>query len=765
MRGPDGGVKNMTYRRCSHAWLLPWAVLGGLLGGAPNAPAQGTAADYERASRLPQLTRDKVFKARVEPHWFDGNNRFWYRNDLAGGKHDFVLVDAVRGTREPAFDHARLAVALHKATGRQVEADRLPFDRITPLGAGDVIQLRAADLWWKYDRKNDFLAETVVPEPEPPAAPVRPPRRQRRGEGGDRSPDGRWRAFVKDHNVRLRDRTSGEEIVLSRDGSADDAYESEFYWSPDSKKLVALRTHKGDDRHVSFIESSPRDQLQPRLHSFYYLKPGDRIPLTKPHLFDVAGRKEIPVPDDLFPNPWMEPRDVEWDRDSGRFTFVYNQRGHQVLGVLAVDAGTGKVSPIIDERSPTFIDYAHKFFLRRLDATGELLWMSERDGWNHLYLIDARTGRVKNQITRGPWVVRGVDRVDEAKRQVWYRAGGIDPEQDPYYVHFCRVNFDGTGLVRLTEGDGTHAVDYSPDRRFLIDTYSRVDLAPVTEVRRVEDGGLVCELERADMSALLETGWRPPERFVAKGRDGHTDIYGVIYRPTNFDPHRKYPVLEDIYAGPQGSFVPKGFRPLYRQQAMAELGFVVVQIDGMGTSNRSKAFHDVCWKNLGDAGFPDRILWIKAAAAKYPCLDLARVGLYGVSAGGQSALGGLLSHPDFYKTGVAACGCHDNRMDKIWWNELWMGWPVGPHYAEQSNVTNAHKLQGKLLLIVGEMDHNVDPASTMQVVNALIKANKDFELLVVPGADHGIGGAYGARRQQDIFVRHLLGVEPRGRPN
>ncbi len=372
---------------------------------------------------------------------------------------------------------------------------------------------------------------------------------------------------------------------------------------------------------------------------------------------------------------------------------------------------------------------------------------------------------MKNPITKGEWVVRGGDRVDEEKRQVWFRAGGIRPEQDPYYVHFCRVNFDGAGLVILTEGDGTHEVQFSPDRRYLIDTYSRVDLPPVTELRRVEDGKLVCELERADWSELLATRWatrwQPPERFVAKGRDGKTDIFGVIFRPTNFDAGKKYPVIEQIYAGPQGSFVPKGFRPFYGPQAMAELGFILVQIDGMGTSNRSKAFHDVCCKNLADSGFPDRILWLKAAAEKYPCMDLSRVGIYGGSAGGQSATAALLQHPDFYKVAVSDCGCHDNRMDKIWWNELWMGWPVGPHYAEQSNVTNAHKLRGKLLLMVGEQDRNVDPASTMQVVNALVRAGKDFDLLVTPGAGHGSGESpYGRRRRMDFFVRHLLGVEP-----
>ncbi|HUR44648.1 MAG TPA: S9 family peptidase, partial [Candidatus Saccharimonadales bacterium] len=295
-----------------------------------------------------------------------------------------------------------------------------------------------------------------------------------------------------------------------------------------------------------------------------------------------------------------------------------------------------------------------------------------------------------------------------------------------------------------------------------IDSYSRVDLPASTELRRVDSGKRVCELEKADWSRLQSAEWPAPTRFVAKARDGETDIFGVIYRPMKLDPAKKYPVLENIYAGPQGSFAPKSFSAVNRMQELAELGFIVVQLDGMGTANRSKKFHDVCWKNIGDAGFPDRILWIKAATQKYPYMDLERVGIYGTSAGGQNALGGLLQHGDFYKAGVADCGCHDNRMDKIWWNEQWMGWPVGPHYAQQSNVTLAKMLQGKLLLMVGEMDKNVDPASTMQVVNALIKADKDFELLVVPGAGHGVAGSpYGRRRLEDFFVRNLLHVEPR----
>jgi dipeptidyl aminopeptidase/acylaminoacyl peptidase len=314
----------------------------------------------------------------------------------------------------------------------------------------------------------------------------------------------------------------------------------------------------------------------------------------------------------------------------------------------------------------------------------------------------------------------------------------------------------------LTEGDGTHDVRFSPDGSHYVDSYSRADLAPVHELRRTADGKLVTEIVAADWGPLADAGWRPPIRFAAKGRDGETDIWGLLHLPIDHDGVERLPVVESIYAGPHGQHVPKAFRAWGGQRAIAELGFAVVQIDGMGTNWRSRAFHDVCWQNLGDAGFPDRIAWIKALAQEHPSLDLERVGVYGGSAGGQNALRGLLVHGDFYKVGVADCGCHDNRMDKIWWNEAWMGWPIGPHYAEQSNVTQAHRLSGKLLLIVGELDRNVDPASTMQVVDALIRADKDFDLLVMPGVGHGAAGTpYGRRRQRDFLVRNLLGVEPR----
>jgi len=575
------------------------------------------------------------------------------------------------------------------------------------------------------------------------------------------SPDGRFAAEIENHNVWIRDLETDARWAVTESGTADNGYTNRMWWSPDSSHLLVMRVEPGEAHPVYLIESSPDDQVQPKLHTFDYQKPGDRIDHPRPALFAVESRHEIPIDDALFPQPWSID-EVQWTPDGAAFTFLYNQRGHQVLRLLAVDAATGGVRTIIDEASETFIDYSGKTYLRMLPDTNEAVWMSERSGWNHLYLIDLETGTVNNPITGGPWVVRGVDDLDVEARTIRFRAMGVYPDQDPYHVHHGRASLDGGDVTWLTEGDGTHEIAFSPDGRFYLDTWSRVDLPPVHEVRRASDGTLVCEIERADWTPLLEHGWTVPQRFVAKGRDGATDIWGVIFTPSTFDPRTQYPVLENIYAGPQGHFVPKTFNAWHGSRTLAELGFVVVHIDGMGTNWRSKAFHDVCWKNLGDSGFADRIPWIRAAAAERPWMDLSRIGIYGGSAGGQSALRGMLAHGDFYRAAVADCGCHDNRMDKIWWNEQWMGWPVGDHYAEQSNVTQAGNLTGDLLLIVGELDRNVDPASTMQVVNALIRADKDFELLIMPGAGHGASGTpYGQRRLKDFFVRQLLDVQPR----
>jgi hypothetical protein len=591
--------------------------------------------------------------------------------------------------------------------------------------------------------------------------------------------DGKWDALIQNYNVFLKAVGSNEPATpLSFDGSEGNYYTLRTVaWSPDSKHLVAYHTRPGYDRQVHYIESSPADQVQPKHTTISYQKPGDALDIAYPAMFDVAGKKEFEIDPALFPNAYNLTQPVWW-KDSRGFTFEYNERGHQTYRVIEVSAATGQARALIDERSKTFIYYNElgsglsggRRYRRDLNDGHEIIWASERDGWEHLYLYDGLTGKVKNQITKGDWLVRNVIDVDEAKRQIVFAAGGLIAGQDPYFVQYCRINLDGTGLTKLTDADGDHNVVFSPDKRYYVDTWQRVDLPPHSQLRRAEDAKVISDLEAGDASALLAAGFKFPEVFVAKGRDGKTDIWGTITRPMNFDPNKKYPVIENIYAGPQGSFVRKTFtavvnmRPLPDgldpDQAMAELGFIVVHIDGMGTSNRSKAFHDFSFKNLGDAGFPDRILWHKAAAAKYPSYDITRVGIFGTSAGGQNSLGGMLFHPDFYKVVVTNSGCHDNRMDKIWWNEQWMGWPMGSQYAASSNVDNAFRLQGRALIIIGEMDTNVDPASSLQVVNALVKAGKHFDMMYIPGQNHGVGVLANQHYRDDYFVHYLLGVEP-----
>ena len=761
------------------------------------ATAQGTAADYARADQLNAkfdgLGMHVIDRGRVS--WIGKTSQFWYRRSVQGG-NEFVIVDAATKDKRPAFDHAKLADALNAAAQTHVTATSLPFNDITFADDERSIQFVASGFNWRcqiIDYACTRLSAVTVggrggrgtPSVEDDDVPFEGPwdesdglaeevlqQRAQQGQADStfrRSPDGQHDAFIQNYNVYVRSAGTRAGTALTTDGSEGAAYTLQsIVWAPDSKKIAVYRVTPGYRRIVRYVESSPTDQLQPKYMERVYAKPGDVLDLREPVLIDVASATATHVDPASFPNAYQMTGFV-WRKDSHAFTFEYNQRGHQVYRVIEVAAASGTPRVVIDEESKTFIDYRRanggltdsgRQYRYDVADGREIIWMSERDGWSHLYLYDGATGKVKNQITKGPWVVRDVEHVDEARRQIWFAASGMNPKEDPYFTQYYRINFDGTGLTPLTEADGTHTIAWSADSTYYTDVYSRVDLPPVLVLHKANDPKATSEIEHGDVTALQSAGWTPPEVFVAKGRDGVTDIWGLIFKPTNFDPSRKYPVIENIYAGPQGSFVPKSFSVLNGMRNLAELGFIVVQIDGMGTANRSKAFHDVAWHNLGDAGFPDRILWHKAVAAKYPWYDISRVGVYGTSAGGQNSLGALLFHPEFYKAAVSAAGCHDNRMDKIWWNEQWMGWPIGPQYAASSNVDNAYKLQGDLMLIVGELDTNVDPSSTMQVVNALIKANKMFDLLVIPGADHTSGGPYGEKKRNDFFVHHLLGVEP-----
>ena len=773
--------------RNRHAWRLATRLVaigawGPVLALVPHrVSAQGTLADYGRAATVTQRLAGLTVDVAQSPTWI-GPTRFWYRTSVKGGTR-FVLVDAPTAEKRAPFDHARLATALTNAAAPRTAytATTLPFSEFAFANGDADVDVDANGSRWRCTLA-DYRCTRVgaATAPEPVAAGARGPQTR----SVSIAPDGRTEAFIQNYNVAIRAARDTAAVpggrgaarvapvpaaytMLSADGSEADAYQpASVRWSPDSRKLAAFRRRPGFSRMVHYVMTSPTDQLQPKDTSILYRKPGDVLDVLSPVLFDVATHTQRVIDNTLFPNAYqLSP--MAWRNDSHAFTFEYNQRGHQVYRIIEVDAESAKPRAVISEEVPTFFPYRSvgnstdtgKNWRCDVDDGREILWMSERDGWNHLYLYDGAAGRVKNQVTKGGWVVRGVDSVDVAHRQVFFRASGMVPGQDPYFIHYYRVNFDGTGLVRYTQADGNHAITWSPDHQYFVDQYSRVDLPTITELHRVSDMR-VTRLEQGDMSAQLATGWRPPEVFVAKGRDGKTDIWGIVVRPLNFDPAKKSPVVEQIYAGPQGSFVPKSWGGGQALQSMAELGFVLVQVDGMGTNNRSKAFHDVAWKNLGDAGFADRILWHRALGAKYPWYDTTRVGLYGTSAGGQNAMGGLLFHPEFYKAAYANSGSHDNRMDKIWWNEQWMGWPLGPQYEASSNAVNAGKLRGHLMLVIGELDTNVDPASGYQVVNALIQAGKYFDLLVVPNGGHGAGGQYAARKRNDFFVQWLLGVQP-----
>ncbi|MBO5951932.1 MAG: prolyl oligopeptidase family serine peptidase, partial [Bacteroidaceae bacterium] len=585
------------------------------------------------------------------------------------------------------------------------------------------------------------------------------------------SPDGKWELYIRDFNVWIKESSSNKEYQLSFDGAERAGY-GQVRWSPDSRTIFAMKQYEVETRQILLAESRPANQTQPNYRWIDYAKPGDALAQNIPVLFNVETKQQIPFDASSFNNQYSLYFSA-WSPDSRYAIFHYNQRGHQVYQIVAINTETGEHRALVDERSNTFI-YYNDIVTRYIDGGNTLLFTSERDNWRHLYTVDIASGNLK-QITKGDWNVREILHLDEEQGIILCYANGLKAKEergnvapgtvsaagkkgkpqgeDPYNKHLIKVEIATGKVTDLTPENGHHTVYFNSDYSYFVDNYSRPDMAPVAVLKESGGGKVVLPLQTAKLDRLLETGYTLPEVFVAKGRDGKTDIWGTIHRPSNFDPTKKYPVIEYIYAGPHDSFVDKNFVIRNRFDRLKEMGFIVVYIDGMGTDNRSKEFQDVCWRNLKDAGFPDRILWMKAAASVYPEMDIDKVGIYGYSAGGQSAMGALLFYPEFYKVAVALCGCHDNRMDKIWWNEQWMGYPIGPWYGESSNVDNAHKLQGDLLLINGELDDNVDPASTLQVVSELVKHNKQFEQLYLPGHSHNLGSEYITKRIYEFFYR------------
>lgn len=682
---------------------------------ATSSFAQGTLEDYKRANAVRVNYSWKMGNGAVNVHRMGDSHRFWY---------------SVWDGRQMVY--------------KQVDAD-----------------------------SNKVI---VLPEnPEPPRQ--QQPRRQRRPQhywsevpdekrGWQVSPvDSMLVVFHRDNNLWTR--RGHDEKPLTTDGDSAGYYSGWGSFSPDGRYYATVRITPAPKRYVYYVEAMPRDghqqagygAVEPLLHKQEYAKPGDSLDYRVPVVVEIATGRVVNPSTELFRHQYHVSA-PHWDSNSRTLTFTFNERGHKTYRLLELDAETGAVRTLIEETNEKYVNY-NRLYRHDFRDGRRILWTSERDGRNHIYLYDRQKARLIRQVTKGEFYVREIQHVDEKAGVVYFSANGMNKTEDPYLIHYYKIGLNGRHLVCLTPEEGHHKATFTADMQYMIDTYSTVETPPVTVLRRTSDGRLLRTLETADITRLKAQGWQAPEVFAAPGRDSITPMWGIIMRPSNFDPSKTYPIVEYIYSGPGDQHVPKSFTPwIWGMAELAELGFIVVQVDGMTTSFRTRAFEEVCYKNLKDGGFPDRIAWLRAAAAKYPYMDINRVGIYGCSAGGQNALAAVLWHGDFYKAAYAACGCHDNRMDKIWWNEQWMGYPVDSSYVACSNVENAYRLERPLMLVVGEKDDNVDPASTMQVVAALEKAGKDFELVVISGAGHTMGDDYGDHKRHDFFVRHLLGVEP-----
>ena len=759
----------------------------------------GTLEDYRRAeSFLPWNIQKRAFRLSVQPNWINGSDRFWYRVQTRDGA-EFVLVNPDVGTRQPAFDHARLASALSLASGKPLDHHTLPFQQITFVGDGQAIQFDIESTRWTCDLSTYACVKEDKPSESAEA------------EAELRSPDEHWAAFVRDYNLWLRDLHSGAERQLTSDGERYHEYgtppESRTTavtdrlidkqlapcaaWSPDSKRIVSHRIDQRPVRDMHLLQSVTNDgNYGPVLHSYKMALPGDEhIGRAEVWIFDAETGAAIQADTEPLNVTTFSPfafNLIAWSESGDRVCLINPARDYHSVRYQIVDAQTGTTSTAVEEHGATIVMPALSPVvdtpMARISNDGaEALWFSERDGWGHLYRIDSRTGDVRQQVTSGPWAVRELLRVEEDNQAIYFTAGGREPDREPYYRHLYRVSFDGSGLELLTAEDADHQIGFSPSGRYVVDNYSRIDTVPVAVLRRAT-GEALLTLEEADFSALFEAGWHFPERFRVKARDGVTDIYGIIIRPTTFEPGRTYPVLDSIYPGPQIGGVPKTLIDgpaqfsFWPDQALAELGFIIVNIDGFVTPFRSKAFHDMAYGTFEDGGgLPDHITGLRQLAARYPELDLERVGIFGHSGGGYASARALMQYPDFYKVAVSSAGNHDQRGYLAGWGELYLGLLDGDNYVAQANPQLAGNLRGKLLLAWGDMDDNVHPAMTIQLIDALIKANKDVDLLILPNANHGFidlglgrddpmratpTNLYFMRRTWDYFVRHLLGVEP-----
>ncbi|MGC4036192.1 MAG: DPP IV N-terminal domain-containing protein [Chitinophagaceae bacterium] len=741
-----------------------------------------TVQDYQFAeSRMGYNAQQYIDRGNIVPHWISAD-KFWYRILTPQGS-EFITVDATSHKRSAAFDQQKLAIALSSATGRNYAAAMLPFQTINYSDDGNTIIFSANNQRWNYNLKNNTLVAVTG------AASTENEHNEtgRRGKPIEVvSPDGNKAAFIKEYNLWVKDVKTGQETQLTTDGEKNFGYATDnagwagsdaaiVRWSPDSKKIA---TFKQDQRKVGDMYLATTNVGHPVLKSWKYPLPGDKeIPMIYRCIINVDQPKVImlnvaPDPhraslsDDISSSGTFD--DVDWSEDGSELAFLSTSRDHKQEKMRVANAVTGEVREVFDETVTTQYESGQGGInWRYLPKSKEFIWYSERDDWGHLYLYDAATGKLKNQITKGNWVVLKVMKVDEKNRLVYFLANGQQLE-NPYFTQFYKIGFDGKGLTLLTPEAGTHTISFSPSEKYFIDSYSKPDVPTVTVLRSI-DGKLVTDLEKTDIARLKATGWKPPMPITLKAHDGKTDIYGLMFTPTHLDPNRKYPVVDYIYPGPQGGSVGGWSFSAARgdHQSLAELGFIVVLIEGTSNPDRNKSFHDMYYPNMSENTLPDQVAGIRQLAAKYSYMDTTKIGIWGHSGGGFATAAALFRYPDFFKVGISESGNHDNRNYEDDWGERYIGFLTKDangkdNYEAQANQTYAKNLKGKLLLAHGLMDNNVPPYNTTLVIEALTKANKDYDLIVFPNAAHGYGSysPYMMRRRWDYFVKNLLGKEP-----
>ncbi|MDE0231901.1 MAG: DPP IV N-terminal domain-containing protein [bacterium] len=751
-------------------------------------PDPGMRERYRRAEQmLYRNVKSLVFNLETAVHWLPDSSGFWYRSESASGQR-FMLVDAATGRQQEAFDHRGVAQALTEALGREVRPSGLPVETFEFTSRGSRIRFEVDGRKWECGLDGSELA--ALPDSSPTDG------------RGSLSPSGRYEARIDVGDLVLVDRANGFSTALTNDAQPSYGYGSptegrnsavtdrlrgrqvppRVAWSPDERYLL---THRLDERRVEMLhllQGAPEGSLRPRVHSYRQALPGDaELPLAQLVVFDVETARRTDLGWRPLASPFLTPIELNhiwWASGSHAVFFLDWARDRRSVRLVSADPSTGECTVLVEETSDTPIDLNAFYYGPPNVWVGrdrqEIIWYSTGSGWGHLYLLDGRGDPIR-QLTAGEWVVTDLVRVDEETRTAFFMGTGVEPSRDPYYHHLYAVSLDGGTPVLLTPEDAEHGewppwVDFSPDGRYFVDRYSRIDQPPRTVLRR-STGELVAPVAETDVSELLSTGRRYPERFTAKASDGQTDLWGMIVLPRDFDPSRKYPVIESIYPGPQATRTPRAFTDVVGEgtRCLADLGFVVFTVDGRGTPGRSKAFLDAGYGRSGEAGvLADHVAALNQLAEERPYLDLDRVGIYGHSAGGYAAVRAMLEYPEVYRVGVASAGNHDQRLTNVTWGERWIGPLPGPGWDTQANKSLAHNLRGKLLLVTGDLDDNVNPASTMQLVAALIAANRDFDLLVLPNRNHDFAGTWGTwsedpyftRRRWDYFVEHLLGEPP-----